>query len=70
MKNKWEVLHDCDDDNGNPTTYFLKVGENMFYWLVLVDNGMFDVIDCDCYTVLMTCKNLASAKRWVAINLL
>lgn len=70
MKNKWEVLHDCDDDNGNPTTYSLKVGENKYYWLVLADYGMFDVIDCDNCTVLKTCKNFSSAKRWVSTNLL
>lgn len=70
MKNKWEVLHDCDDENGNPTVYFLKVGENKYYWLDLYDYGMVDVIDCDCCTVLITCKNLVSAKRWVTINLL
>jgi hypothetical protein len=70
MKNKWEVLHDCDDDNGNPTSYSLKVGENKYYWLDLHYDGMVDVIDCDCHTVLMTCRNLVSAKRWVSINLL
>lgn len=70
MKNKWEILHDCDDDNGNPTVYSLKVGENKYYWLDLLDGGRVDVIDCDCHTVLKTCKNLTSAKRWVTINLL
>lgn len=70
MKNKWEVLHDCDDDNGNPSVYFLKVGENKYYFLELLHDGMVDVIDCDCHTVLMTCRNLVSAKRWVSINLL
>ena len=70
MKNKWEILHDCDDDNGNPTVYVIKAGENKYYWLELTYNNMVDVIDCDAETVLITCKTLASAKRWVTINLL
>lgn len=70
MKNKWEILHDCDDDNGNPSVYTYKVGENKYYLLELQYDGMVDVIDCDGHTVLKTCKTLASAKRWVTINLL
>jgi|UniRef100_UPI00402895A6 hypothetical protein len=70
MKNKWEILHDCDDDNGNPSVYIYKAGENKYYWLELQYDGMVDVIDCDGHTVLKTCKTLASAKRWVTINLL
>lgn len=70
MKNKWEILHDCDDDNGNPSVYTCKAGENKYYWLGLQYDGMVNVIDYDGHTVLKTCKTLASAKRWVTINLL
>lgn len=49
---------------------FFKVGENKYYFLELLYDGKVDVIDCDCHTVLMTCRNLVSAKRWVSINLL
>lgn len=70
MKNKWEVLHDCDNDDGSPSTYYLKVSKNKFYFLCLNYSDMVDVIDCDGHTVLKTCKNLTSAKRWVSINLL
>ena len=35
MKNKWEILHDCDDDNGNPSVYTYKAGENKYYCCLL-----------------------------------
>lgn len=69
-KAKWEILHECDDDDGNPTVYALRIGKNKYCWLELQYDGMVDVIDCDGHTVLKTCKTLASAKRWVTINLL
>ncbi len=70
MINKWEIVHDCDDDDGNPTTYSLKVGERKFYWICLTYDNQYEVIDSDARTVLKTCKSLSSSKRWVSINLL
>ena len=70
MKRKWNIVHDCDLEDGTPTEQNLKVTDDKFYWIDEVSDGTFDVIDHDAHTVLMSCKTLASAKRWVTINLL
>lgn len=66
---QWKIVHDCDGENGEPTCWALKVADKEFYWIDDSDNG-FDIIGKDGKTVLMTCKSLASAKRWVTVNLL
>lgn len=70
MKNVWVIVHDCDLDDGTPTEWALKIAENVFYWIDAMANSTFDVIDKDGHTVLKNCQSLASAKRWVTINLL
>ena len=70
MKRKWNIVHDCDLKDGTPTEWALKVAENKFYWIDVLNDGTFDIIDCDAHTVLQNCKSLSSAKRWVTINLL
>ena len=70
MKREWNILHDCDLEDGTPTEWSLKVVDGKFYWIAEVSDGTFDVIDDDACTVLMNCKTLASAKRWVTMNLL
>ena len=70
METKWNIVHDCDLEDGTPTEWSLKVTDDKFYWIDEMSDGTFDVIDHDAHTVLMNCKTLASAKRWVTINLL
>lgn len=70
MKNSWNIVHDCDLDDGTPTEWALKISENSFYWIDAVDDSAFDVIDKDGHTILETFKSLPSAKRWVTMNLL
>ena len=70
MKRKWNIVHDCDLEDGTPSEWSLKVADDKFYWIDEVFDGTFDVIDCDAHTILMNCKTLASAKKWVAMNLL
>lgn len=70
MKREWNIVHDCDLDDGTPTEWSLKVADDKFYWIDEVSDGTFDVIDHDAHTVLMNCKTLVSAKRWVTNNLL
>lgn len=71
MKREWNVVHDCDLEDGTPTEWSLKVEDGKFYWIAAVSDGAFDVIDHDAKTVIMEgCKTLASAKRWVTMNLL
>lgn len=68
--NKWNIVHDFDLDDGTPTEWTLKIAENTFYRIDATAYFTFDVIDKDGYTVLKSCQSLASAKRWVTINLL
>ena len=70
MKKKWEVVHDCDEENGNPTCWALEVSKSVFYWINETSDVKFEIIDHDAHTVLMNCKLLTSAKRWAAMNLL
>lgn len=68
--NKWEIIHDCDDDNGNPTCWGKEINHSKhgrFVWIEENEDGRFDVrVDRG---VLVTCKTLTSAKRWVASNI-
>lgn len=71
MKNKWEIVHEADiEETGESTMWSLKVAERKFYWICLLADGTFDVVDSDAHTILKNCKTLPSAKRWVTMNLL
>ena len=70
MKREWNVVHDCDLEDGTPTEWSLKVSEGKFCWIDEMSDGTFDVISHDARTVLANCKTLTSAKRWVSMNLL
>lgn len=70
MKKKWEIVHDCDEEDGTHTCWVLKVSEGVFYWINENSNGTFDITGHDADTILMNCKSLTSAKRWVTMNLL
>ena len=68
-KNKWNIIHECDLEDGTPTEWALKVADNVFYWIDMRTDSSFDVIDSDNKTVLKNCKSLSGAKRWVAMNI-
>ena len=71
MKREWNIVHDCDLEDGTPTEWSLKVADGKFYWIAEVSDGTFDVIDRDAQAIIMSgCKTLASAKRWVTMKLL
>lgn len=70
VKRKWNIVHECDLDDETATEWALKVSDSKFYWIDMLSDGTFDVIDCDAHTVLTNCKTLAGAKRWVTMNLL
>ena len=70
MKREWNIVHDCDLEDGTPTEWSLRVSDGKFYWIAEGEGGTFDVIDHDAHTVLINCKTLARAKRWVTMNLL
>lgn len=72
MRNKWSIVHESDDDNGNPTCWVSKINHEKYgkyVWISLQDG--YDVeIDRGQIEVLINRKSLASAKRWVAMNLI
>lgn len=74
MKNKWNVIHDCDDDDGQPTCWAKEVNHcrySKYVWISKQGDTEYAVeVIPDAETrTLMTCKSLTSAKRWVAINI-
>ena len=74
MKREWEIIHDSDDEEGNPTCWFTSIDNKKYgkrCWIS--DNGEGFDIEVDFNTkviiTIMTCKTLTSAKRWVSRNL-
>lgn len=86
MANKWEIIHESDTDNGKPTSWALEINHEKYgkyVWITgLLDNDeetivQYDVEVAEYYGIhldemktLAECKSLASAKRWVTMNLL
>jgi hypothetical protein len=82
MKNKWEIIHEGDTDSGNPTSWALEINHEKYgkyVWITgVLDYDEETIIRYDveiCYSgndfrTLKQCKSLASAKRWVSMNLL
>ena len=72
-KLEWKVIHECDLDDGTPTQWCAKINHSKygkFCWI----NDMGDCFEIEVqwgdFIVLKECKSLASAKRWVAMNLI
>lgn len=74
MKRKWEIIHDADDDDGNPTNWALEINHykyGKYVWICKYDENEFKIeVNYGDFIDLVTCKSLTSAKRWVAMNLL
>ncbi len=74
MKDEWEIVHDCDEDNGDPTSWSMEINHSKYgkyVWISQIRDTAYDVevIPEQELKVLATCKSLASAKRWVSMNL-
>ena len=74
MKNKWDIIHDCDDDDGQPTCWAKEVNHRKYgkyVWISKESDTEYavDVIPDTETRTLIICKSLTSAKRWVAINI-
>lgn len=76
MKAAWEIVHDCDDDNGEPACWAKEINHwkyGRFVWITRRDDTEYAVeaapipgqMETD---VLMICRSLASAKRWVTMH--
>ena len=75
---KWKIVHDCDDEDGNPTQWSAEINHpkyGKFCWINDMDSGIptgyFNVeVQTDGFVELVRCKSFTSAKRWVASHLL
>ena len=71
---KWNIIHECDDDNGNPTCWSIEISNKdygQFAWINEMSDGVFN-IEAEIHgetSILTKCKTLVSAKRWVSTHL-
>ena len=79
MKLNWEIIHECDDDDGNPTQWALEINHPLhgkFCWIseTWTKQGHYFAVEVltdgeigrICFKELVQCKSLTSAKRWVS----
>ena len=71
--NKWHIIHECDDDNGEPTCWAKEVNHHKYgkyVWISKQGDTEYavEVIPDNDTKVLATCRSLASAKRWVTTH--
>ena len=72
-KLKWEVIHECDDEVGNPTQWASEINHpqyGKYCWISDADEYFIVEVDCGGFKELAKCKSLASAKRWVSTQLM
>ena len=70
---EWEIIHECDDEEGNPTQWVLEILHPVygrFCWINDMGDYFGIEVDLGDFTELKQCKSLTSAKRWVTMNLL
>lgn len=78
MKVNWDIIHECDDEDGNPTCWATEINHpkyGKYVWISKNSDNHYDVeVNYDSFnssfTKLVTCKSLTSAKRWTTKNLL
>lgn len=72
-KYTWEPIWECDDDDDNPTTWATEANSDKygkFVWIVQVNDNEYEITTSRFdVSAIMICKSLASAKRWVAMNI-
>lgn len=72
-KKQWKIVHECDDDNGNPTQWSLEINHSKYgkyCWITDMEDYFSVEVDHGEFIELKQCKSLISAKRWVSMNLL
>lgn len=69
IKLKWEIVHECDDEDGNPTQWASEINHPQFgkyCWISNMGKYFSVEVDYEGFKELTQCKTLVSAKRWVA----
>lgn len=73
MKMKWDIIHECDEEDGTPTQWAAKIDHTKYgKYCWISDMGAYysvEVFVNECFKELVRCKSLFSAKRWVSGHL-
>lgn len=72
-KLQWEIIHECDDEEGNPAQWCAEINHpkyGKYCWINDMADHFTVEVDYDGFVELARCKSLTSAKRWVATYLL
>lgn len=74
MESTWNVVHDCDMEDGTPTCWAKRIDHpvyGQFIWISQHSDDKYAVeaIPASDVKVLAICKSLPSAKRWVTANM-
>ena len=69
MESTWNVVHDCDSEDGSPTCWAKRIDHptyGKFVWISQYDDRQYavEVIPVTDVKVLAVCKSLSGAKRW------
>lgn len=69
----WKIIRECDDEDGNPAQWCREINHykyGKYVWINDMGDHFNIEVDCSGFIELATCRLLASAKRWVTMNLL
>lgn len=72
-KLQWSIVHECDEENGNPTQWAAEINHEQYgKYCWINDMGDYFGIEVNYggFMELMQCKTLVSAKRWVTTQLM
>ena len=73
MKKQWEIIQECNTDDGQPTQWCKEINHykyGRYVWINYMKNYFSIEVDHGGFIELKQCKSLASAKKWVTMNLL
>ena len=64
----WNIVHECDDEEGNPVQWATEINHpkyGKYCWINDMGDYFGVEVDYGGFTELFKCKSLISAKRWV-----
>lgn len=69
----WNIVHECDDEEGNPVQWATEINHpkyGKYCWINDMGDYFGVEVDYRGFTELFKCKSLISAKRWVTTHLM
>ena len=69
----WNIVHECDDEEGNPVQWATEINHpkyGKYCWINDMGDYFGVEVDYGGFTELFKCKSLISAKRWVTTHLM